>query len=249
MDTIPLFIALGFGVTVMITLFLFWRSARFSTYAIIATLLWTFLQAAISAAGFYLDVKSMPPRLMLAVLPAFAVTACMFFSAHGKKFIDRLDLQWLVLLHAVRILVELVLFGLFQHKGVPELMTFEGRNFDILSGVSALVVFWLMRRHKINRSMMIAWNIAGLLLLANIVVHAILAAPYPFQQIAFDQPNRAVLHFPFLLLPAVIVPLVLFAHLASLRLLLKQQEAASLQGDELMFRKKMKTGVVHQPSE
>jgi hypothetical protein len=36
------------------------------------------------------------------------------------------------------------------------------------------------------------------------------------QQIALDQPNRGVTFFPFIWLPSVIVPIVLFCHLASL---------------------------------
>jgi hypothetical protein len=36
------------------------------------------------------------------------------------------------------------------------------------------------------------------------------------QQIAFDQPNIGVMYFPFVWLPACIVPLVLLSHLASL---------------------------------
>ena len=33
---------------------------------------------------------------------------------------------------------------------------------------------------------------------------------------AFEQPNRAVLFFPYIRLPTIIVPVVLFSHLAAL---------------------------------
>jgi len=35
--------------------------------------------------------------------------------------------------------------------------------------------------------------------------------------LAFDQPNIAVLYFPFSWLPTYVVPVVLFCHLAALR--------------------------------
>ena len=96
-------------------------------------------------------------------------------------------------------------------------MTFEGRNFDILSGITAPIVAWLaFRNQKTNRILLIIWNIFALILLFNIVITAFLSVPSPIQQLAFEQPNRAVLYFPFVWLPAAVVPIVLFSHLASL---------------------------------
>ena len=101
-------------------------------------------------------------------------------------------------------------------------MTFEGRNFDILAGITAPLIAWLaFRGGKINRPLLIVWNIFALILLINIVVNAVLSFPSPFQQFAFEQPNLAVLYFPFQWLPSVIVPIVLFSHLASLWQLFK----------------------------
>ena len=96
-------------------------------------------------------------------------------------------------------------------------MTFEGRNFDILSGLTAPLIYWLaFRGGKTNRPLLIVWNFFALGLLINIVTNAALSIPYQTQMLAFEQPNRAVLYFPFVWLPAVIVPIVLFCHLASL---------------------------------
>jgi len=59
---------------------------------------------------------------------------------------------------------------------------------------------------------MFVWNFIALGLLLNIVTNAILSAPFAFQKFAFDQPNIAVLYFPFSWLPAYIVSTVLFGH-------------------------------------
>jgi len=68
------------------------------------------------------------------------------------------------------------------------------------------------------------WNIISLLLLIFIIGNAVLSAPSPFQQFGFEQPNVALFQFPVILLPAIIVPLVLLSHIASLRLLKKENE-------------------------
>lgn len=180
--------------------------------------LWILFQAVIGIGGFYQVTEGvMPPRIALVgVLPAdlLIVIYLVFFR---EQFIDKLPLKLLTLLHVVRIPVELVLYWLSLSKAIPELMTFAGRNFDILSGILSPIVYFLsFRGDRVNRGLLIAYNVLGLILLANIVTIAILSFPTPMQQLAFDQPNRAVLYFPYVWLPAIVVPVVLFAHLASL---------------------------------
>lgn len=133
-------------------------------------------------------------------------------------------MKLLTLLHVVRIPVELVLYSLFIYKQVPELMTFEGRNFDILAGLSAPFIYYFgFIKKKINQKVILLWNIACLGLLFNIVVNAVLSTPVPFQQFAFDQPNAAILYFPFVWLPGCIVPLVLFSHLVVIKRILRSK--------------------------
>lgn len=179
--------------------------------------LWLFFQAFLSLSGFYLKTDTMPPRVFLfAVLPATLLIVLLFIF-YSKSFVPLLSLKTLSLLSVVRIPVEIVLYWLFENGQIPQLMTFEGRNFDILSGITAPIIVWLaFRNEKTNRILLIVWNIIALLLLFNIVIAAAFSLPSPIQQLAFEQPNRAVLHFPFIWLPAVVVPIVLFSHLASL---------------------------------
>ncbi len=102
-------------------------------------------------------------------------------------------------------------------------MTFEGNNFDIFSGLTAPLVYYFgFNKEMMNRNIILAWNIICLGLLLNVVITGILSAPTPFQQIAMDQPNIALLHFPFNWLPCL-VPLVLFAHLVSIRQLIRNR--------------------------
>jgi len=221
MENLPAFISILFGLTTMLTAGLFYKAAANSKPVLLIFIIWLALQAFIALSGFYIITDTIPPRFLLLVLPPFLVITGLFASSKGRKFMDDLNLKTLILLHTIRIPVKIVLFFLFTYKTVPELMTFEGRNFDILSGITAPVIFYFaFIRQQLNRQILLIWNFICLGLLVNIVTNAILSAPFPFQQFAFDQPNIAVLYFPYIWLPCCVVPLVLLSHLAAIRQLL-----------------------------
>lgn len=184
---------------------------------------WLVLQASLSYLGIYSQSpEAIPPRIiLLGVLPPIIAILILFITRQGKLFIDRMSMQMLTYVHLIRIPVELVLYGLFLNGTIPELMTFEGRNLDILAGITAPIVGFLgISQHKMGKTTLLLWNFICLGLLLNIIVTAILSAPSPFQQLAFAQPNIAILYFPFSWLPVFVVPLVLFAHLAAIRKLI-----------------------------
>lgn len=230
-ENLPSYISTVFILTTFLTvgIFLFGvRQSAFETFpAKLFTFLlgfWLILQAVIGMSGFYLQTAALPPRIIaFGVLPALVLIVSYLIFAR-KNFVERLPLRFLTFIHTIRIPVELVLWWLFQQKLVPQIMTFEGRNFDILAGITAPIVAWLaFRGGKVNKTLLIVWNVFALALLFNIVITAILSFPFPFQQLAFDQPNRAILYFPFNWLPTVVVPVVLFSHLISLWKLLKNK--------------------------
>ena len=170
-------------------------------------------QAVLALNHFYHET-TVPPRFPLQVMPPLLVILYFLAFPHGKRKIKQLDVDTLTLLHVIRIPVELVLYWLFLGGAVPELMTFAGRNFDILAGITAPLVYYFgYVKQKLGARVILLWNVVALILLINIVVNALLSAPLPFQQFAFEQPNVAVLYFPFVWLPSVVVPIVLFAHL------------------------------------
>ena len=77
-------------------------------------------------------------------------------------------------------------------------------------------------KKQINKNVILLWNFICIGLLFNIVINAVLSAPFPFQKFGFDQPDIAVLYFPFVWLPCCVVPLVLFSHLVTIRQLLRK---------------------------
>lgn len=232
-SALPTYISLIFGLTTAATLLAFvWAVKNANAEKVrkqagkigIGLFAWLILQAVLSLNNQYnSDPDTFPPVIMLTgIFPAVFAILVVFLTRKGRQFTDSLPLKQLTYLNTVRIPVELVLYGLFLYQSVPELMTFEGRNFDILAGITApFVAYFGLTKTKMSRQTLLIWNVICLGLLLNIVVNALLSAPSLIQQFAFDQPNTAVLNFPFSWLPTFIVPIVLFGHLASIRQLLQ----------------------------
>lgn len=233
-ENLSSYISITFGLTTITTLILFIWTIRNSSLEttrnksntiFISLIIWLIIQAVLTFKGVYKpDINAFPPKIvLLGILPTIFTMIFLFSSLKGREFIDSLPLKNITYLNIVRIPVEIVLYWLFLNKTIPELMTFEGRNFDILAGITAPIVAYLgFTKLKISRNAILIWNFISLGLLVNIVLNALLSAPSPFQKFAFEQPNIAILYFPFCWLPTFIVPIVLFGHFTSIRQLLKR---------------------------
>ena len=229
---LPLYVPVIFILTTLATLFFFYVAIKNSTnerirkqagIILIGLALWLVVQAVFALKNVYnTDTTAMPPKiLLLGIAPMIVIILLSFATKKGRSFIDSLPLQNITWLNVVRIPIEFVLLWLALNKVVPQLMTFEGRNFDILSGITApFIAYFGFTRQALNRKIILVWNFICLALLANIVINALLSTPFPFQQFAFDQPNIAVLYFPFTWLPFFIVMIVLYSHLAAIRQLI-----------------------------
>lgn len=219
------YIVITFVISVILTYLLFIAATKNKFLPSIVIFIWLAITGLLAISGFFKDSAGMPPKFTLAVAPALLFILAIFITKQGKNFINNLNLKSLTILHIVRVPVEVVLYWLAVNKAVPELMTFEGRNLDIVSGITAPVIYLIcFKGEKIrNRQLLLIWNIICLGLLFNIVTNAILSAPFAIQKLAFDQPNIAVLHFPFVWLPSFIVIIVLFSHLVVIRSLLSKR--------------------------
>ncbi|RZJ49011.1 MAG: hypothetical protein EOO44_19085 [Flavobacterium sp.] len=234
LENLPIYIYLTFGLTTVVTFFLFcWiiktskslTTRKNSTIIIFSLIIWLAIQAVLTLKNVYnSDTNSFPPQILLfGILPTLFTIIVLFSMKKGRQFIDNLSLTKITYLNIVRIPVEIVLFWLFLNKAIPELMTFEGRNFDIIAGVTApIVAYFGLVNGQIHRKTVLVWNFICLGLLINIVLNAFFSTPSPVQKFAFEQPNIAILNFPFSWLPTFIVPIVLFGHLVSIKQLLKR---------------------------
>lgn len=227
---LPTYVPIIFGLTALFTLIQFYRILRQSkgfsrstNWIIGGLMVWILLQSFLAYTGFYqINPMSTPPRFLLAFLPILLFTLWVFVSQKGKRFVDTLPLLPITWLNVVRIPVEFCLYWLFLGKAVPELMTFTGRNFDIIAGVTApFIAYFGLQKKQFGKTLLLVWNCLSLGLLVFIIFNGVLSAPTILQQFAFEQPNIALIYFPYILLPSLIVPVVLFGHFVSIRRLTK----------------------------
>jgi hypothetical protein len=190
----------------------------------VSILTWAGLLLLLSYKGFFADFSKLPPRPALAVLIPLPFVAAFAFSKKGTQLLQAIPPHWIVFMQSFRIGVELLLWFAFMAGKLPVQMSFEGRNFDVVTGVLALPVGYLLAR-KISYAakLAIAFNIAGILLLLNILVIAVLSMPAPFRYFMNEPSNTLVAQFPFILLPGVLVPVAYTLHIFSLRQLLTKK--------------------------
>ncbi len=222
MDNLPISISLIFILITLLSLFIFYTSGK-SHKVLTVSVLWLTLQAGVAMTGFYTVTKTLPPRFLLVFGPVVILIIILFCTVKGRQYIDSLNIKTLTILQAVRLPVEIVLHWLFLYELLPEIITYEGRNFDIFTGITAPLIYYFgFVKMKLSKGLIIGWNLLCAALLLNVVIHGVLSVPFPFQQFGFEQPNIAMMHFPFIWLPGFIVPLVFFAHLVTIRQLMRK---------------------------
>lgn len=211
-----------FVVTCLLTLVLFYYSNGKPKVLTLIIILWSVAQSILAFCGFYQVIDSVPPRFSLVLIPASILIVYGLLPKQQKWILKKRNTKISTFLHVVRLPVEIVLFELFLHQMLPELMTFEGRNYDIVMGITAPIIGWLYLKKKINKPILLLWNFVGLILILFILINGILSTELPFQQFGFEQPNRGMNYFPFILLPSTIVPIVIWTHISDIIILLKK---------------------------
>jgi hypothetical protein len=144
------------------------------------------------------------------------------FSPLGTQLAAHLPLWLLVAVQGFRLPLELAMHGMYERGVMPVQMSYSGRNFDIVTGATALVVAAIVWFGRGGRALVAAWNILGLALLVNVVTVAILGTPR-FQYFGPDHLNVWVMRPPFVWLPAVMVLAALAGHLLVFRALVLQR--------------------------
>ncbi len=171
---------------------------------------------ALAASGIVARFDRFPPPMVFYFLGMIAVAFAVAFSRFGTLLARQTPLSWLVGFQSFRILAEAVLFTAHRAGMAPVQMTFEGYNFDIVTGVTAIAVgLWLHRRPSVRLAQ--AWNWMGLAFLLVIAFLANTSMPTPLRIFPEDQSNVWVTGFPYLLLPGVLVVAALSGHLVTFR--------------------------------
>jgi hypothetical protein len=174
------------------------------------------LQFGLARTGILQSLDRFPSPFLLMIVPTLVLTIRWAFSDSGTKLAERLPFALLIGTQAFRLPLELVMHHAAREGVMPTQLSYSGWNFDIVTGATALLVAALAHRPQARRSLLLAWNLMGLTLLA-IVVGIALASMPSIHAFGRDRLNTWVTYAPFVWLPGVLVPSALFLHLLSLR--------------------------------
>jgi hypothetical protein len=193
------------------------RKKKLIRFIIAAVVLWAAFLTVWSLSGKMSDFGIFPFNLMPVILIPLVAVVVLGFSKSTEEILTHVPPDNLIRLQSFRIFVELMLWALFIENLLPVQMTFEGRNFEILAGLTAPAIALLMLRGKISRAAVVVWNVVSLGLLVNIVSIALLSTPSPWRVFMNEPANFIVTYFPIAFLPGFLVPLAYYLHVFSLK--------------------------------
>jgi hypothetical protein len=160
-----------------------------------------------------------PPLFPILAVTMMALGVAFARSTFGDRLARGLPLAYLVGFQSFRFPLELLMHRAYTEGVMPVQMSYSGRNFDIVTGISALVLGVAMLIWDVPKAIVWIWNVMGLALLINIVGVAVASLPL-FQAFGPDQLNTFVADPPYVLLPAVMVLAAWAGHLVIFRALL-----------------------------
>jgi hypothetical protein len=143
-----------------------------------------------------------------------------------RRLIATVPQQWIVGLQLYR--TEGVVFLVLLSIGrLPREFALPAGVGDIFVGLTApLVAIAVIRKWRSANTLLLTWNLLGLLDLVTAVATGFLTSPSPLQRLALDRPNQLVNQYPLVMIPVFLVPLAILLHLASLQ---KLRQATSTQ--------------------
>jgi len=199
-----------------------WRSAIFDSVnprlrsggVLMGALGWTAAVSLVICSG-WVAAKPMP-RLLVFFGLVNAVSLCIGLSRVGRWIAKGFSIGWLLAFQGFRLPLEVILHGWARDGVIPSSMTWSGSNWDVVSGIIALLLAPLA-----NRSRGLAWlaNAAGFVLFLNIARAAVLSSPVPFGW-PVKPSLQLVFHLPYGLILPICVGGALIGHIALTRALI-----------------------------
>ena len=169
-----------------------------------------------AARGTLRDFSATPPPFFFLVVAILGIAGTVGLGNVGRRIASGIPLWVLVAAQSFRLPLELAMHRMAERGIMPEIMSYSGRNFDIVTGATAIPVALAIATRLGGRRLALAWNFLGLALLINVVTVAILATPR-FQYFGPEQVNVWVTYPPFVWLPAVLVLAALLGHILVFR--------------------------------
>jgi hypothetical protein len=177
---------------------------------------WVALAIVLAHAGFWEtkpDDELRPPNIAFGIAVPTILGSLLVMSDSFKRWIKRVPLHVLAGVQLYRVGGVLFLIAYAQGDMPAEFALPAGIG-DILVGLGAVIVavVLLKRGEQRARPLVLAWCALGIVDLVVAVATGFLSAPSPIQQLALDDPNAAIVSYPFVLIPTFAVPVSIVLH-------------------------------------
>ena len=193
-----------------------WKRVTVVTITVtVGTAIWLILTSTAARFGLLNDLD--PPVLPMVVALTMAIVFTLGVTRVGGRFAATLPLWVLVGFHGFRLPLELLMHRAYEYGMMPREMSYTGWNFDILTGVAALVLAVMLWRGSAGIRAARWFNAIGALLLLNIIVISVLATPGPAHLLRTSPSNAWIMSSPYVWLPTVMVALAMLGHIVLFR--------------------------------
>ena len=180
--------------------------------------LW-FLYVFLMAKTGFLQNFELPPRFpIFLIFPAFIFTAVVLYKYRNSKIIAAIPASWAIYYQTFRIVLESLFAGSVALGLLHPEVTFKGYNYDIIFGLTAPVIGYLVFGAKLlTPKIALYWNYFGLAVISLIIFLFIttIFVPSVWGETASLAPIEIV-KFPFVLVPAFLMPSAVFVHILSI---------------------------------
>ena len=171
----------------------------------------------VAAAFRLLQFPPAPPTMMVVFVLLLVLSVGLGVSPVGRRLAAGLPLAVLVGVQGFRLPLELLMHRAYEDGLMPVQMSYSGLNFDIVTGITALIVCALLAAGRAGVRMARAWNVMGTLLLVNIILIALLSAPAPWRVFRESPANTWIATAPYVWLPTVMVAFAILGHIVIYR--------------------------------
>jgi hypothetical protein len=173
------------------------------------------LDSKVSAGSFIPVVIIIPCVVVLILVRTKIVTA----------ILDEMPDALLIRAGMFRLFFEPIAYLLYLEDHIPIEMTLQGYNPEMMVAISAPVLIALFFNDDVKKyNVAIIWNFIGLLSLGLFVWMILSLPPDPGRYYVFERPYLIMSSFPFILYPALYVPIAFMLHIFSIKQLWRDKQ-------------------------
>lgn len=169
------------------------------------------------------------PRVLVYFAASNLTAIALAASGVGKRFADSVPVTALIAFQGFRLPLELVLHSWYEQGTLPVQMTYEGDNWDIVTGVLALAVATASPKVAPRRQWWLAagFTAVGMALLLRVMSIALRSLPWQWRSYLGDPPVLLPFHAPYTWILPMCVSTALFGHLVVVRWLWARRGAVA----------------------